>query len=1176
MKKLLHAVLFLTLGTFTINAQTLELPAPAGSGFFGENIVVFSNGNYVVTDAYYDEGIIENVGAVYLYNGKNHQLISILKGTTKNDRIGFHYNSQTENTPIVPLSNGDFIVLSNYWNNGSLTEAGAVTLVDGDNGLNGVVSASNSLVGDHSYDRIGIEGVTLLTNGNFVINSPKWNMRKGAVTWVDVSKGISGIVNEGNSLIDTEGEHQIFPTPDGNYVLISEYAGLKNEGALTFCNGYSGTNGLVSPTNSLFGNSEFDFDLAYITILKNGNYVLTCPYWDNEENKNVGAVTWCRAGSPVIGIISSANSLVGSHTNDLIWPGVKFTNALPSGNFIIATPFWDNETITNAGAVTWGNGVSGTSGIIGIQHSLVGTYNEDKVGEKFTILTNGNYVISSPNFDYNNKTDCGAVTWGNGNTGVKGEVNDINSLLGADTYDNAGYFGIVSLNNGNYIVQSSFSKKRNIFQKQVYGSVTWCNGTTGRSGIIGIENSITGSGMNHTVATEENTVIALANGNYAVSSLNNKYGGMITLFDGTKETVDSIYEENSLWTKSNYQTNITALSNGHFVATDPTWNNERGISTWCNGFTRLTGLIDSTNGLVGGIGHASFSNEGVVPLKNGNYIIRTSRYSEKNKKEVGSVVFGKGDGPTIGLVNNQNSLLGGNQFDQAGGPYVFYDQDFFDSYENNGIYELPNGNVVAHSIYTDYLGKKNTGAVTFINGNKGFSGIIDSTNSLVGRSAMDYIGMPGLVILSDSNFLIRTAQYDADGAYDLGALTYASGSTGISGFISPCNSIIGNKTNTSFFKMEDYAYNPIHKYVMLTLPSEKVIRIFYPDGNEIPTTNEKVEKVINGNTDVQFKTNNCQVIATTSLINPFQNIFSDTVIANLYVQQQQPQTYVKRHFDIRAPKGNDQVTGKVKLFFTQEEFDAFNAINSIKLPMQADDAIGKSNIRIECNTGEGNLSNGLPDSYSGNSITIDPADEQIVWNDLWKRWEISFELQGLGGFWLKSEGTLPLKWISVSGFLDANKQAVINWEVEENNAIYYTVEKSTDGRLFNEVYKVNSVGTGKNKYKFVDPSITDGNSWYRIRQTDALGGMSISEIVKLQYKEENFVLVYPNPANDYIDIRVSNQLIHTHAYLIDASGSIKKIIQLENGITKLNVSDFTKGIYILRFANGLTEKITIH
>ena len=96
------------------------------------------------------------------------------------------------------------------------------------------------------------------------------------------------------------------------------------------------------------------------------------------------------------------------------------------------------------------------------------------------------------------------------------------------------------------------------------------------------------------------------------------------------------------------------------------------------------------------------------------------------------------------------------------------------------------------------------------------------------------------------------------------------------------------------------------------------------------------------------------------------------------------------------------------------------------------DATGKANLRIEKRPGTSSDGSGLPGTYTGTAVTIDPDDANIVYNTSLSRWEVSFATTGFSGFFVKTLTTiLPLKWLNVSGNLNSQKQATINWQVQE-------------------------------------------------------------------------------------------------------------------------------------------------
>ncbi|MBK8304878.1 MAG: hypothetical protein IPK98_16355 [Chloracidobacterium sp.] len=99
---------------------------------------------------------------------------------------------------------------------------------------------------------------------------------------------------------------------------------------------------------------------------------------------------------------------------------------------MVSSLSWDNSSAVNAGAVTWGNGTTGIVGEISSSNSLIGSRASDQIGSgTITILPNNNYVILSPLFDAPAAANIGAATLGNGAGGTVGEITSGNSLIGA-------------------------------------------------------------------------------------------------------------------------------------------------------------------------------------------------------------------------------------------------------------------------------------------------------------------------------------------------------------------------------------------------------------------------------------------------------------------------------------------------------------------------------------------------------------------------------------------------------------------------------------------------------------------------------------------------------------------------------------------------------------------------
>jgi filamentous hemagglutinin family protein len=771
------------------NLLALQDPASAANRSFGgtSGIELKNNGvatnRYVLTDAQ-DSTVASRAGAVYLYNLQTGALISTLTGSAANDQVGGY--------GATALSNGNFVVLSSNWANGAIASAGAVTWGNGSTGTSGVVSASNSLVGSTASDAVGGYAVTALSNGNYVVTSERWDnagvVNAGAVTWGNGLGGTVGVVSASNSVVGSRASDQvgiggITALSNGNYVVRSQFwsnGGVDGAGAVTWGNGSTGTSGVVSASNSLVGSRADDrVGAGGITALNNGNYVVSSSGWSDASFAGVGAVTWGNGSTGTIGALSVANSLVGSQFRDNV--GYRVT-ALSNGHYVVASEYWNNGGVVDAGAVTWGNGTGGTVGVVSASNSLVGSTANDSVGKDgVTALSNGNYVARSYFWANGSVLKAGAVTWGNGSTAgsrTTGAVSAANSLVGSTTNDMVGISGVTALSNGHYVVNSEYWGNGSVVNA---GAVTWGNGSTGTSGVVSASNSMVGSATNDFVGL--GGVTALSNGNYvfATSQWDNAGlvdAGAVTWANGLGGTVGVLSASNSLVGSTAYdyvgQGGVTALSNGNYVVGSYYWANgsalKAGAVTWGNGSTGTSGAVTAANSLVGSsaddqVGSSLHFGSSIKALSNGNYVVGSGNWANGSIANAGAVTWGNGLGGTVGVVSATNSLVGSTASDQLGALLGSV----------HSVTVLANGNYVVASKNWDNGSLANAGAVTWGNGLGGTVGIVSATNSLIGTTANDQIGSGLKTALSDGRFVVGSPAWDAVGAVNAGRLDVMSG-----------------------------------------------------------------------------------------------------------------------------------------------------------------------------------------------------------------------------------------------------------------------------------------------------------------------------------------------------------------------------------------------------------------
>ena len=701
------------------------------------------NGNYVVLNPDWSG----TIGAATWGSGTavlagNVDTSTSLIGSTAGDKIG---------TNIAYLSNGNYVVTSTTWSDpiSVVSAVGAATWGEGTVGVKGFVDGSltgNSLAGTQANDNVG-NAVLALTNGNYVVTSLNWAYKDpamvnhpsaGAATWGDGHTGLTiGPVSQSNSLTGTQqgdvvGSGGAMEVTNGiydNYVVLSDSWSngpphmFGGSGAATWGNGLGGTVGPVTVSNSLVGTHPGDAIGQQGIALTKGNYVVFSSVWAYEYahsmfNIFAGSATWGNGAAPgPVGAVSMSNSLIGTQFNDIV--ARNGVNALPNGNYVVLSPEW--QYVPNAamqsGAVTWGDGTVGVSGILSPSNSLVGSSGGDDVGDVISVLSNSNYVVNAPNWHYMGIGSAGASIWGSGTSGVKGVVSETtNALVGTQTNDDVGA-GIFELPDGNYFVQSlnwSFG-----VGQSTSGAATWANGNTGVIGIVSEFNSLVGTQAGDFIGIN---AVPLTNGKYVVGS--------------------------SSW------------SNGTMMGA--------GALAWADQASGIVGVVSELNSLVGTqMGDAVGSN-GILALSNGNYVVVSPnwQYFPNTATLAGAVTWANGSTGLIGPVTSSNSLVGTQMGDSVG---------------SNGVVQLSNDNYVVVSPHWQYFPNTATqaGAVTWGSGISGVAGPVSSSNSLVGTQAMDMVGNFGALGISSEFYAVLSANWANGGNTQAGAVSIVESASGL-------------------------------------------------------------------------------------------------------------------------------------------------------------------------------------------------------------------------------------------------------------------------------------------------------------------------------------------------------------------------------------------------------------
>lgn len=584
-------------------------------------IIVLPNGNYLVLASAWNDsaGAVTWCGGASGCSGVVSPTNSAV-GTSPADRVG---------DSVRVLGNGNYLIAPRSWDDpvGPVADVGAVRFCNGDIGCFGPFTPANAWTGSMASEGPNGSGVAVLSNSNYVVYSPRWGTPSkpatGAATFCSGVTGCVGTASASNSLVGTTLEDYVgstvTPLSDGNYVVQSprwNMGGITDAGASTWCDGETGCPpGPVTAVNSLTGVTTQDwiggeahgFDSPPAVPLPGGAYVFKSPFFTLPNGVRAGAVTWCGAGGAGCtgATVTSSNSLVGSTALEL-QDGPPIV-PLGSGAFVVPIPDWGSYV----GAVAYCDSVTHCQGqTVGATNSLMGSSGDDQVGLSVIPLANGNYVVLSPQwnkFGRRGYHTVGAATFCSGTSGCQGSVTAENSFTSASEFGSGASLGVNALSNGNYVVTSQRTWEGAVLAG--FGSVTFCSGTTGCVGTDSPASSLVGS----TPLDGVGWVYPLPSGNYLVVSPNLDDGmtanvGAITLCSGTSGCTGPVTAANSILgvaTDDRVGYNgVTVFSDDRYVVKSGYVDNgpiaAAGAVTFGHGAAVATvGRVDVTNSLFG-------------------------------------------------------------------------------------------------------------------------------------------------------------------------------------------------------------------------------------------------------------------------------------------------------------------------------------------------------------------------------------------------------------------------------------------------------------------------------------------------------------------------------------------------------------------------------------------------
>lgn len=180
-------------------------------------------------------------------------------------------------------------------------------------------------------------------------------------------------------------------------------------------------------------------------------------------------------------------------------------------------------------------------------------------------------------------------------------------------------------------------------------------------------------------------------------------------------------------------------------------------------------------------------------------------------------------------------------------------------------------------------------------------------------------------------------------------------------------------------------------------------------------------------------------------------------------------------------------------------------------------------------------------------LYMNANDYVILFVDNWSRNGVDFNLQfpqpgGGGPFADISCTLLPVVMQDLSAEL-MDRHVDVNWKTsQERNTSHFIVERSSNGRTFEPIGRVDGTGNGVglSDYKFTDVAPKPGVNYYRLQVIDQDGSSELTQMVSVMYIKGGIPMyVYPNPATETLQAAFDAQNSGTVRWrVLDTSGRV--------------------------------------
>jgi hypothetical protein len=161
-------------------------------------------------------------------------------------------------------------------------------------------------------------------------------------------------------------------------------------------------------------------------------------------------------------------------------------------------------------------------------------------------------------------------------------------------------------------------------------------------------------------------------------------------------------------------------------------------------------------------------------------------------------------------------------------------------------------------------------------------------------------------------------------------------------------------------------------------------------------------------------------------------------------------------------------------------------------------------------------------------------------------------------------GPLPVEWLDFTAAKAGEKQAQLRWKVNQTSDVAtFEVERSKDGVQFEQFENIAAkLGASIQTYDCKDNTPHDGVNYYRIRQLDRDGKVTISPVRQVSFgPQEQAWVIYPNPLEDSQNLTIKTDMEDNYRFILyDVNGKKLKEWSL-SGTATIVLPELARGMY---------------